>query len=149
MQGILIKLTSPSGEQRREIDNMSDDEVLERLYKIQEEKKCLVVLDDVWRRQDWESLRPAFPIGKEGSRIVVTTRCQAASIVDPNMAFFHQPKFLTGEESWELLQRKALPTRNDDGKGISHCASKIGLSSEQFLFYLLSVPFYKLAITQG
>ncbi|CBI25485.3 unnamed protein product, partial [Vitis vinifera] len=116
VQGILIKLISPSGEQRREIDNMSDDEVLERLYKIQEEKKCLVVLDDVWRRQDWESLRPAFPIGKEGSRIVVTTRCQAASIVDPNMAFFHQPKFLTGEESWELLQRKALPTRNDDGK---------------------------------
>ena len=47
MQGILIKLTAPSGEQRREIDNMSDDEVLERLYKIQEEKKCLVVLDDV------------------------------------------------------------------------------------------------------
>ncbi|RVW82970.1 putative disease resistance protein [Vitis vinifera] len=115
VQGILIKLTAPSGEQRREIDNMSDDEVLERLYKIQEEKKCLVVLDDVWRRQDWESLRPAFPIRKEGSKIVVTTRCQAASIVDPNMAFFHQPKFLTGEESWELLQRKALPTRNDNG----------------------------------
>ena len=34
--------------------------VFERVYEIQKEKKCLVIVDDVWRREDWECLRPAL-----------------------------------------------------------------------------------------
>lgn len=32
--------------------------------------KCLVILDNVWRREDWECLRLAFPLENEGSKIV-------------------------------------------------------------------------------
>lgn len=32
--------------------------------------KCLVILDNVWRREDWEYLRLAFPLENEGSKIV-------------------------------------------------------------------------------
>ena len=51
VQGLLIKLTSPDADQREKI---------ERVYEIQKEKKCLVIADDLWRREDWECLRPTL-----------------------------------------------------------------------------------------
>lgn len=126
VRGILIKLTSPSEEQRREIDNMSDDELFERVYKIQKEKKCLVILDDVWRKQDWDSLRPGFPLRKEGSKIVITTRNKAVALhVDPPNVFLHQPRLLTEKESWELLQMKALSTGSTLNKDMEELGKKM------------------------
>ena len=110
VQEILIKLMPPhSKEQRKEIEKMSDDEVVKRVYQIQEEKKCLVILDDVWSTEAWETLRPAFPLHKaSNSKIVITTRNKAvASHADPR-ALLYQPKCLTDDESWELLQKKAF-----------------------------------------
>ncbi|XP_034704281.1 putative disease resistance protein At1g50180 [Vitis riparia] len=110
MEGLFIKLTSPSEEQRKKIEKMRDEELFKRAYEIQKEKKCLVILDDVWRMEDWECLRPAFPLLTEGSKILLTTRLEeVASGVDPQHRFLHQPKFLSGTESWELLRKKALP----------------------------------------
>ena len=109
VQEILIKFMPPSPEQRKEIEKMSDDEVVKMVYQIQEEKKCLVILDDVWSTEAWETLRPAFPLHKaSNSKIVITTRNKGvASHADPR-AFLYQPKYLTEDESWELLQRKAF-----------------------------------------
>ena len=56
MQGLLIKLTSPNADQRDKIERMRDEEVFERVYAMQKEKKCMVIVDDVWRREDWECL---------------------------------------------------------------------------------------------
>jgi hypothetical protein len=37
-------------------------------------KRYLVVLDDIiWGNEVWVSLKPAFPKGKEGSKVSVTT----------------------------------------------------------------------------
>ena len=124
VQEILIKLMPPhSKEQRKEIEKMSDDEVVKRVYQIQEEKKCLVILDDVWSTEAWETLRLAFPLHKaSNSKIVITTRNKAmASHADPR-AFLYEPKCLTDDESWELLQKKAFFLTNDNiGTGtISH-----------------------------
>ena len=123
VQEILIKLMLLSPEQRKEIERMSDDEVVKRVYQFQEEKKCLVILDDVWSTEAWETLRPAFPLHKaSNSKIVITTRNKGvASHADPR-AFLYQPKYLTDDESWELLQKKAFFLTNDNiGTGtISH-----------------------------
>ena len=87
-----------------------------------------MILDDVWTTEAWDMLRPAFPLQKVGSKILLTTRNKAvASHADPQ-GFLYQPKCLTEEESWELLQRRAF-LRNDNGTGIS-------------LFYPLSIGFY-------
>lgn len=61
----LLKQLLP-GERREEIMSMGDQELVTRLYKVQQEKKCLVVLDDIWKMDDWECLRHAFPIEKKG-----------------------------------------------------------------------------------
>ncbi|KAL0322688.1 UNVERIFIED_CONTAM: putative disease resistance protein [Sesamum angustifolium] len=113
MQGILIKLIP---ENREDILCMRDEELVKQLHDVQLKKKCLVVLDDIWSGQAWESLKPAFPNSRtgEGSKILLTTRNKEVAVfVDPN-GFLYEPRFLSNEESWELLKKKAFPRRGDD-----------------------------------
>lgn len=73
-------------------------------------KRYVVVLDDIWRVDDWDSIRRIFPKGKEGSKVVFTTRMKdLASYADPHGSPI-EPPLLNLEESWELLHRKAFPS---------------------------------------
>ncbi|KAM7460171.1 hypothetical protein LguiA_035844 [Lonicera macranthoides] len=118
LKGILIKLIP---EQTSEIKQMMDAELVKQLYEIQQRKKCLVVLDDVWSNNVWDTIQPAFPDGDTGSRILLTTRTkELAYHIDPN-AFLHRLGFLNREESWQLLLKKAFPGRRDTGKFITQC----------------------------
>uniref|UniRef100_A0A2N9FM37 NB-ARC domain-containing protein n=1 Tax=Fagus sylvatica TaxID=28930 RepID=A0A2N9FM37_FAGSY len=54
--GILISLVSPSGKRRKELLNMLDDELAKELHQVQQNRKCLVVLDDIWTIQAWRDL---------------------------------------------------------------------------------------------
>ena len=94
----------------REILNcLGEEDLIDYIVQSLRGKRYLVVLDDIWRIEDWDSLKRLFPKGKRGSKIVLTTRIkQVASYADPNN-FTIEPPFLTLEESWLLLQRKALP----------------------------------------
>ncbi|PIN16034.1 Apoptotic ATPase [Handroanthus impetiginosus] len=80
-------------------------ELVEKLYLVQTQKKCFVVMDDIWEEDHWKILRPAFPIAKANSRLVLTTRNE--SIVSQECVY--KLDFLTEEQGWELLQKIALP----------------------------------------
>ncbi|MBA0669489.1 hypothetical protein Goklo_025156, partial [Gossypium klotzschianum] len=71
--------------------------------------RYLVVLDDIWRSEDWDILKPAFPRGRKGSKILFTTRNRNVALhTDPcntPMEF----SVLTDDESWNLLCSKAFP----------------------------------------
>ncbi|KAL6193434.1 hypothetical protein ACLB2K_034518 [Fragaria x ananassa] len=56
---ILVKV---SALERKEIAQMMDGEIAAKLYLVQQENKCLVVLDDIWTIGTWESLKAAFPL---------------------------------------------------------------------------------------
>ena len=134
VQGILIQLTSANEEHKKKIRNMRDEELFESVYKIQEEKKCLLILDDMWKIGDWENLKPAFPLHKAGSKILLTTRIQAvASYADPQ-GFLYQPELLSEEKSWELLRTKAFP--RDDKRGIFQHIQK------HFLLFSFPIRFH-------
>ncbi|KAM7485848.1 hypothetical protein LguiA_001857 [Lonicera macranthoides] len=110
LQGILEKLSS---KRMSEIKEMKEDDLAEELFLFQQQKKCLVVLDDIWDNDVWDTLRQAFPCGYTSSRILITTRMKdVAYHIDPN-AFLHQLRFLNREESWQLLVKKAFPGRRD------------------------------------
>ncbi|WMV23238.1 hypothetical protein MTR67_016623 [Solanum verrucosum] len=53
-------------------------DLLEKMAEIDLENhlqcKYLVVVDDVWQKEAWESLKRAFPDRNNGSRIIITTR---------------------------------------------------------------------------
>ncbi|KAM7485929.1 hypothetical protein LguiA_001938 [Lonicera macranthoides] len=109
-KGILIKLIP---ERESEIKEMIEDKLARELCQIQQQKKCLVVLDDIWDNDVWNALRQAFPYGYTGSRILLTSRMkEVACHIDPN-AFLHPLRLLNTEESWQLLVKKAFPGRRD------------------------------------
>ncbi|XP_058190796.1 probable disease resistance protein At1g58602 isoform X2 [Rhododendron vialii] len=106
LEEILIQLTSPSLERREKIRRMMHGELVGELYQAQSRMKCLVILDDIWDVETWNSLSPAFPHKKAGSKILLTTRIrEVASFADERC--LHELRHLTESESWELFQKKA------------------------------------------
>ena len=114
-EGILIKLTSPTKDERDQISKMRDEEVAKKLNQVQKEKRCLVILDDIWSTEAWDLLSPGFPSGQViSSKILLTTRNREVALhIDPS-GFLHEPGCLNKEQSWELFQKKAFQ-RQDPG----------------------------------
>uniref|UniRef100_A0A251JX99 NB-ARC domain-containing protein n=1 Tax=Manihot esculenta TaxID=3983 RepID=A0A251JX99_MANES len=91
------------------LERMEEEDLVKKLYKVLEQKRYLVVLDDIWNTEAWDCLKRAFPNGKKGSKILFTTRNKSlASYADPSITPM-EPPFLTNNEAWELLRRKAFP----------------------------------------
>ncbi|XWS07712.1 hypothetical protein CRYUN_Cryun41cG0013500 [Craigia yunnanensis] len=109
---VLIKVRSPSKEERELIEKLTEDELIKKLFHALEEKRYLIVLDDIWRIEDWVFLKKAFPRGKKGSKILFTTRNKdVASEADPCNSPIELP-LLTDDESWKLFSCKAFPGNN-------------------------------------
>ncbi|KAI3849165.1 hypothetical protein MKX03_014657 [Papaver bracteatum] len=91
-----------------------DEEALRmKLYnylKQRQNKRYLIVLDDVWHTDTWKHLDPAFPDTNNGSRILLTSRnLQVARLADPSHNNIHQLRLLDKRESWDLFQKKTFP----------------------------------------
>ncbi|KAJ9175782.1 hypothetical protein P3X46_014298 [Hevea brasiliensis] len=92
------------------LERMREEKLVETLFEVLKRKRYLVVLDDIWKNEAWDSLKHAFPSkGKEGSKVLLTTRNkEVVSYADP-WSFPVEPPLLTNDEAWELLSRKAFP----------------------------------------
>ncbi|KAL2518669.1 Disease resistance protein (CC-NBS-LRR class) family [Abeliophyllum distichum] len=102
--GILESLNLTSDQ----IYKMSDENLAEELCRHLRNNKYLIVIDDVWTTEAWNDLRKAFPSTNLGSRILLTSRnTEVAKLADPDSSPHHL-RFLTDEESWELLCRKVF-----------------------------------------
>ncbi|KAM6578970.1 hypothetical protein CsatB_030807 [Cannabis sativa] len=115
LEGILFGFTSPNKERREEIKMTSDDELAKELYNLQKQKKCLVVLDDIWTTTTWDLLKHVFPTtqGDTHSKILLTTRNKDVALhADPH-GFIHEPHLLNDKESWELFQNKCSSIGTD------------------------------------
>ena len=120
-EGILTRLTSPSMNERQRISKLRDDELAKELYELQIMMKCLIVLDDIWSEDAWDSLSAGFPQAQAGnclmgSKILLTSRnVKVALHADPN-GFLHRPRCLSEFESWELFMRTAIHGREETSK---------------------------------
>ncbi|TYI58267.1 hypothetical protein E1A91_D11G343700v1 [Gossypium mustelinum] len=85
-----------------------DEELAEKLCNILEVKKCLVILDDVWTSEAWDSLKPAFPVatGRDSNSKILLTSRNRGIVSD---AEIRELKCLNDEESWELFQKIVFP----------------------------------------
>ncbi|PRQ36694.1 putative P-loop containing nucleoside triphosphate hydrolase, leucine-rich repeat domain, L [Rosa chinensis] len=112
LERIYVKLLCPTKEERDEIAKLKDDEIPGRLSRLQNEQKCLIVLDDIWKRETWDLLKAAFECHEDSkSRILLTTRNeQVASHADEN-GFRYRPPPLTESESWKLFEKIAMSGR--------------------------------------
>ncbi|PON98643.1 NB-ARC domain containing protein [Trema orientale] len=93
---------------RENLKDLEERELLEWVKAELDDKRYLIVLDDIWSIDAWYGIKKAFPKGKMGSKVLFTTRkMEVAKSADP-YGFSIEPPLLTLEESWELLQRKAF-----------------------------------------
>lgn len=87
---------------------MTSSDLAKEVHKCLLEKKYLIVLDDVWTTDAWDILYDAFPRNKKGSRIILTTRYTAVATHANLDRRPHDLKFLTEDESIELLEKKVF-----------------------------------------
>ncbi|KZV48521.1 hypothetical protein F511_08420 [Dorcoceras hygrometricum] len=97
---------------RDDMQMMNDESLAKELCKILEKGKYLVVMDDVWTEQAWNDLRIGFPKNNKKSRILITSRIRkVGQHANPNRDPYDL-RLRTNEESWKLLQIKALGSEN-------------------------------------
>ncbi|CAA2959155.1 late blight resistance homolog R1B-17 [Olea europaea subsp. europaea] len=101
---ILDQMTKVIGEMR----NMTEENLGQKLHGCLEKEKYLIVIDDVWTQQDWNYLQVAFPKNKKKSRTLLSNRSTNVGYTDKCKLEHHNLCFLNDDESWKLLQRKAL-----------------------------------------
>ncbi|KAJ4808604.1 Disease resistance protein RPP8 [Rhynchospora pubera] len=80
-----------------------------QLARLLKQKRYLIIMDDVWTSDLWDQVKDVLPDTKNGSRVLLTTRIfdivrKADSACDP-----YNMRYLSVEESQELLLKKAFP----------------------------------------
>ena len=94
---------------KEEILTWDDDKLVENLLEIQQRKKCLIVLDDIWTTDAWDSIKSAFTTETSVSKLMLTSRNVEVAVHVNAAGFIYQPECLNAEQSWELLKLKAVP----------------------------------------
>jgi Leucine-rich repeat (LRR) protein len=107
MRTIIEAVTRSPCDIKDNLDQLQND-LKERLTG----KKFLVVLDDVWEKNDakWVVLRNALKFGAQGSKVIITTRNhEVARIMDGKV---HPITDLSKEDCWSLFAKYAFPNGN-------------------------------------
>ncbi|KAI5678097.1 hypothetical protein M9H77_09047 [Catharanthus roseus] len=122
---VFLDILDAMGLRTDQMSKMSDDRLAEELCGHLRSNRYLIVIDDVWTNDAWNDIKMAFPNTSNGSRILLTSRnTEVAKHANP-YSDPHQLRFLTVEESWELLCRKVfregscLPELEELGRSIA------------------------------
>ncbi|KAK9122126.1 hypothetical protein Syun_019743 [Stephania yunnanensis] len=86
-----------------------------------------VVLDDLWTQQAWDDFEKAFPNGKSGSKIMLTSRNERlAAYADPRSQPV-VPEMLSEKESWDLFCNRTFNNADpgDFPQDLKHCGQKM------------------------
>lgn len=109
---VLVEIFKQLMPQKREdAVHLSDVELVEQLFQFQREKRCLIVLDDLWKTEHRDGLLDVFI----DSKILMTTRKQ--NVADVGLSY--KLGLLNITDGWELLKRKAFQ-RNYVPSGWNH-----------------------------
>lgn len=113
LRSLISRLFRDSGEKiDDDLGNMDYDQLTEVVRDFLENKKYLIVLDDMSSPVAWDNIRSAFPNGLSGSKIMVTTRIQSVAEScqgnNPGGGHIHQLEPLPLEESLLLFWHSAF-----------------------------------------
>ncbi|VYS49435.1 unnamed protein product [Arabidopsis thaliana] len=106
----ILKDLKPKEEEMK-IMEMTQDTLQGELILLLETSKSLIVLDDIWEKEDWELIKPIFPPTK-GWKVLLTSRNESVAMRRNTSYINFKPECLTTEDSWTLFQRIALPIKD-------------------------------------
>ncbi|XP_059436291.1 disease resistance protein RPM1-like [Corylus avellana] len=114
VQKILMSMTKKvycENEMAPEQIDMTDEiTLISQLRKYLQQKRYVVVFDDVWKSEFWEIVKHALPCNDRGSRIIITTRSDLIGVSCKESLFdqVHKLQPLSQDKAWELFCRKAF-----------------------------------------
>lgn len=115
LQTVLLELYSEDKDEEKMIQGLQLADLVSKVRRTLQEKKCLVVLDDLWETKDWDCLQRAFPIENPNSRVMITSRNKdVLSYVDPKI-FAYEPSELRGVPALSLLKKRAFLSGDTPG----------------------------------
>ncbi|KAI3454413.1 hypothetical protein Pfo_011076 [Paulownia fortunei] len=88
----------------QDMSSLSDHDLALTVRKRLEEGKFLLVMDDVWSVEAWNAIRDVLPKSNRTSKVLITSRYTNVGRHANRTREPHMLRFLTMEESWELLQ---------------------------------------------
>jgi disease resistance protein RPM1 len=85
---------------------------ISQLRKCVQQKRYVVVFDDVWKTEFWEIVKHGLPCNDRGSRIIITTRSDfiGVSCKESLSNQVHKLQPLSQDKAWELFWKKAFQT---------------------------------------
>ena len=97
-----------------------------KLRKFLNNKRYVIVLDDLWVKDVWESIRLALPNGKD-SRIIITTRRGdiANSCRDDDSIDIHKLQPLSPQRAEQLVYKKAFSRNGTCPSGLEEFSKSI------------------------
>ncbi|XVF78636.1 hypothetical protein PTKIN_Ptkin14bG0150900 [Pterospermum kingtungense] len=89
-----------------------DEDLAKKLFNFLKDNNCLVIQDDIWSTQAWDSIKPAFPMRETISKIFLTSRNKEVASHADRRGYQHELECLKDAESRELLQKIAFPSKD-------------------------------------
>lgn len=89
------------------IKEMDENKLQAELFVLLGTCRYLIVIDDVWKNEDWNRIKDVFP-QERGWKMILTSRNEGVGLHADPACFAFTPKILTHEESWKLCAGIAL-----------------------------------------
>ncbi|XP_027152174.1 disease resistance protein RPM1-like [Coffea eugenioides] len=109
-----------------EVESMNEIMLSEFVRDFLQERRYILVLDDVWSIDDWEAIKCVLPDCNTASRVVLTTRianvAPASRLGSLNFVYKMEP--LSDKESWTLFCNRTFQS-NDCPTNLEEIAKKV------------------------
>ncbi|OIV89106.1 hypothetical protein TanjilG_27608 [Lupinus angustifolius] len=129
LKNVMNKLWEGTMEEPKDISKMDKDMLFKEVRKYLEQKRYVILFDDVWDKNFWNEIKFALVANKKRSRILITTRSNEVaksckvSFITHSKNLLHLPQ----KESWDLFCKKAFLNELHGlcPKGLENISSKI------------------------
>ncbi|RWR73937.1 disease resistance protein RPM1-like protein [Cinnamomum micranthum f. kanehirae] len=94
-----------------DINKMKDSDLVQTVINYLQNKRYVIVLDDVWETIEWNHIRVAFPNNRCGSRIMLTTRMRDVALsFEAENTLYLEP--LGKDDAWLLFCNRAFSNKS-------------------------------------
>lgn len=98
---------------KQDMSKLKDHELAAKVRQLLNNSKFLLFLDDIWSCEAWNLISAALPKTNGLGKVIITSRDeQVARLANPRRDP-HKLRFLTQQESWELLQLEVFAKIDD------------------------------------